>query len=565
MQNNQLDQDAVRLAQAIRQTESQNNPTVKGKSGEHGSYQFMPETWNQYSKKYGVNVPLEQATPVQQNEVAYKRIKELKDQGYNVGQIASIWNSGQPEWEGKVGVNKHGVQYNVPQYVDKVANTYQSLKSGQQPQQGSSGYVTQVAISKPTQSNQQQSSEPEEKGYVEDLGGKIGERAKYVAQGISDAVTGKINPLSGILHTAGGIAGGVNDIVGTTLEHTPIVGSVVKGIGNVIGKGVEGVLQTDIGKKGLETATKFAEEHPELSANLGDVGNIVGAAGTFTGIGAAKNLATKGIAGALGRNVLKDVVLDVAPELGENALAKSVAKQGLKKSLLTGKISSVADTATKEVADAVARSVPGFSKATTFADKVNLTRDAVYNMADNLKKAVIQSGDKAYDFKQLAQKLYNPDLPILLSKDGLDTAYDRVLAKTLDLVKKQGNKVSDLFEARKAFDQLIQREIPNIYTSETLTPMRTAIKDLRRGLNDFISENLPENVGFKQSLRTQSRLFDAIENMSPKAVKEIGSTRVSRFISRHPKTAGLIKKGAVAAGTGLATGLGIKGYDILNN
>lgn len=132
-----LDQDAVTLAKAIRQTESNGNFTARGKSGEYGAYQFTQPTWDKTSKKYGINVPLEQATPEQQNEVAYKQIKEWKDQKYNPGQIASMWNSGKPdayldtEYKGK---NKYGVTYDVPAYAKSVATAYQTLKQGGQVQ-----------------------------------------------------------------------------------------------------------------------------------------------------------------------------------------------------------------------------------------------------------------------------------------------------------------------------------------------------------------------------------------------------------------------------------------------
>lgn len=136
MQPNQLDQDAVNLAKAIRQTESGGNFKAQGKSGEYGGYQFTEPTWNSYAKKHGVNASLKDATPEQQNEVAYKQIKEWKDAGYNVGQIASIWNSGKPDAYNDPsykGVNKYGVAFDVPAYAKSVATTYQSIKSGGQP------------------------------------------------------------------------------------------------------------------------------------------------------------------------------------------------------------------------------------------------------------------------------------------------------------------------------------------------------------------------------------------------------------------------------------------------
>lgn len=144
MDNKQLDPQVVNLAKAIRQTESGGNWSAKGKSGEYGAYQFTPETWSESSKKYlGQEIPLEKATPQQQNEVVYKRIKEWKDSGKNVGQIASMWNAGEGEpdaYTGKfsngqpsVGKNKKGVSFDVPSYANSVASAYQNLKRGVTP------------------------------------------------------------------------------------------------------------------------------------------------------------------------------------------------------------------------------------------------------------------------------------------------------------------------------------------------------------------------------------------------------------------------------------------------
>ncbi len=130
----QLDSDAKNLAMAIRQVESGGDPTARGKSGEFGAYQFTQPTWDTLSKKHGVNVPLDQASLEQQNEVAYKQIKQWKDSGYNPGQIASMWNSGKPDAyldPAYKGVNKSGAHYDVPAYAKSVATAYQQLKQGQ--------------------------------------------------------------------------------------------------------------------------------------------------------------------------------------------------------------------------------------------------------------------------------------------------------------------------------------------------------------------------------------------------------------------------------------------------
>lgn len=149
---NDLDPTVVNLAKAIRQTESGGDFNAKGQSGEHGGYQYTPDTWNAVAPKYGITSKLETATPQEQNAVTYNRIKEWKDSGKNVTQIASMWNAGEGEpdaYTGKFGkdtgshkagdpsrgVNAYGAKYDVPKYAESVANAYLALKNGGEVQQ----------------------------------------------------------------------------------------------------------------------------------------------------------------------------------------------------------------------------------------------------------------------------------------------------------------------------------------------------------------------------------------------------------------------------------------------
>ena len=123
-----LDQGVALLARAIRKVESNDNFKAEGASGEFGAYQFMPDTWAVLARRYlgNAHAPM---SPTNQDKVAYYEIKNLKDKGNNPKQVASIWNSGKPEWEGKKGTNKYGVKYDVPAYVNKVINAYKDKQT----------------------------------------------------------------------------------------------------------------------------------------------------------------------------------------------------------------------------------------------------------------------------------------------------------------------------------------------------------------------------------------------------------------------------------------------------
>ena len=129
--NEPIDQDIVTLAKAIRQKESGGNYEARGGSGEYGAYQFMPETWKNAAKNVlgDENAPM---TRENQNKVMYARLKEKKDAGWNIGQIASWHNSGSPDNynNNHRGINKFGVKYDTPAYAAAVASLYKQFKSG---------------------------------------------------------------------------------------------------------------------------------------------------------------------------------------------------------------------------------------------------------------------------------------------------------------------------------------------------------------------------------------------------------------------------------------------------
>ena len=128
-----LDENVKKLAIAIRNTETGGNYAGVGASGEGGAYQWMPGNFSAGAKKYlgDENAPM---TEENQNKVAYYTVKELKDKGYGPGQIASMWNAGDPEayLKDHRGVNKYGVAYDTPAYVSKVQAEYSRLSGEKQ-------------------------------------------------------------------------------------------------------------------------------------------------------------------------------------------------------------------------------------------------------------------------------------------------------------------------------------------------------------------------------------------------------------------------------------------------
>ena len=117
--------EVIKIASIIKKHESDNNYQAIGASGEYGAYQFMYMTWEQYCYKFLGKVVLQ--TEINQDIIAFAKINDLLMEGYSSEQIASIWNSGKPEYENKIGYNKMNVYYNVPAYVEKFMNEYNKM------------------------------------------------------------------------------------------------------------------------------------------------------------------------------------------------------------------------------------------------------------------------------------------------------------------------------------------------------------------------------------------------------------------------------------------------------
>jgi len=151
--------EAWDLTKAIAYTENGGKPDIKntkaGKTGETKSvFQFEPATWSNYSKQvFGKVVP---ETPDAETYVVQQKVTNWLKQGNTPQQILSMWNAGVGEpnaYTGKfsdgspsVGTNeKYGVEYNVPEYVDKGMNYLKQFSDSNEPQPNTPTGTTQTS------------------------------------------------------------------------------------------------------------------------------------------------------------------------------------------------------------------------------------------------------------------------------------------------------------------------------------------------------------------------------------------------------------------------------------
>lgn len=143
----------VKMAIAGNETEGEADPyaaqeRAKGGRGQ-GKYQFEPETWARLAKEVA---PLLQRKPSsfdinnpedQETLATYDIDKQLKA-GYRPEQVATYWQTGDPNSTVTTGTNKQGVPYDVPGYLDRFRQRYAQAEqqfAGQEGQ-GSQGRMS---------------------------------------------------------------------------------------------------------------------------------------------------------------------------------------------------------------------------------------------------------------------------------------------------------------------------------------------------------------------------------------------------------------------------------------
>lgn len=266
-------------------------------------------------------------------------------------------------------------------------------------------------------------------------------------------------------------------------------------------------------------------------------------------------------------NFIKDLI---TPELtqtkGINAIKTGKVTEGgvLKDRDITGAVPFFEDTA-KAVSE-----VPGISKSKTLLENNNAIHDHIGTVADDLVSQLKTLGKdmKIANLEQVPAKFNNymkgvkttlKENPTLVG-DAEKTA-TKILDKFESLVKEEGSTPDAILSARKKLDSWMSTQKgDNIFDPKTEGAVSVALRAIRQGGNDFISSLAKdvdgnEIVKVQDMLAKQTNLYNAIDNIAPKAFKE-GASGFKRWIKAHPKLVGTAKiLGTAGVGGGTAGAL----------
>jgi hypothetical protein len=344
------------------------------------------------------------------------------------------------------------------------------------------------------------------------------------------------------------VGGGIEQVASLAL---PIGGAPAK---TILGKAAQGA-GIGAGLSGAQAVAddKSADEVAKDMAVGGAAGFALGGAG-----GAVSKLTTpKGVDQKVREFLTPIVNKNKTGEYAARIRAGKVTEGGL----IKGR--EIAPDAHQIEVEDVVKAIPGIDKVKSNLDANNLIHDQIGAKAAQLEADLanrevqpVVTQQHWNDYIDGVEKAVeeNP----LLTGDAQSSAI-RIMNKFSKLLPKDRDiTASDILSARKELDIWMK----SLRGSGVLDPAKESaasigLRAVRQGANNLLAELSPD-VAVKQSLREQSLLYDAVDTLSEKALKE--APRITeRFFENHPllgKAAKYLGAAAAITAIGGAAGYG---------
>lgn len=355
-------------------------------------------------------------------------------------------------------------------------------------------------------------------------------------------------PIETPLQIVGQGAGFITDILGeaakSLVEKTPsFIKEPIKHLG-------ADFLETEPAKAGLkaiqggvEMYQDWKQKNPRLALDLESVVNI----GTLLpiGKGAQLGLKTTGKLAGKGATALekglaeqgfKDALEIIKPVLSKTEKQEALeAGRGIVKNrILPRRYEKITLEPTKreiEMAETIKDIV---SKSKNPVDNINAIDNEIGRLAN-----VVQEGLKANNtifnknqLKTALGKAKEGSRVVFGTDKTLQSSYDAVIDEMLRQVDETSGNLSGLLQARKNFDNIINQKFPNLLSSPMGDSARqNAVRDVRQAVNQFIADKLPEGNEFKELLKKQNLMYDAIGNISKKTASAVDASVVKKVMS----------------------------------
>ncbi len=377
------------------------------------------------------------------------------------------------------------------------------------------------------------------------------------------------------LQVVGQGAGFAFDVLGEAIKSViDKIPDAIKEPAKAVGKEI---LDTPIGQAGIraiaegtEVYRDWKEGNPRAARNLEAAVNVaslfpVGAGGkavTQEALGITGKVAGKA-ATVLEKSALKGIEAEKQSfirNLIRPVQTKAIKEAQVARTIETGvgpfKKSIIAPSKSELRAEQELMKIPELKKGMTAQQSHNVVQDALSRESESLASKLAKPENKfTFTHKELLSRIERAKQKLsespLIVGDAEKTA-DKLIAKVKSLVEERPATGANLLQVRKDFDVWVKSQKPKAFDATSENAFTIANKEIRRAINNFLDEKAP-NAGVKESLARQSALFDAIDNIIPKAAIE-ADTAFRRVLQRVGEVLGT--KSRIVQGIVAAVGIG---------
>lgn len=485
------------------------------------------------------------------------RVDEKRKQGYTDSDILDVLSKRDSTLSDRISKTRD--RYNVDK---KITNDRDLINFMSQTFSGSAPTVRSIPL-KEVPVKEKKRTLPK-RGYLssvfeeykeagEDIKSGIEESAKQIERGSrTGGVRGGLESAHGVLRGGLRTVGGVAGAAFAPITEAPVIKPALEFVGSKVAE-IPGV--SDIAKRAEELSIKYPEYAKDIK-NIIDI-SILGTGKTVEKpVGTALERAGTAVE-KTGAETIKKSKSQFSQELVKPISTKKVKLAEVSRTTETGglfKKDIVTPTKTEMFIAAEVAKIPGISVKNTFQKNYNIIRDYNLKMAKELKSKVA-SNNFIIPKKEIKSKLRIASEELKNNPLIVGNA-EKTAQKLIDganrIIDRNAGTGSGILKARKEYDAWVLTQKPKAFDATAENAFTTANNTIRRTFNTILDEKAV-NVGVKDSLKKQSSLYTAIENIAPKAALE-ANTVFGRTLQSVGKILGT--KNKIVQGIAAAAGIG---------
>jgi hypothetical protein len=353
----------------------------------------------------------------------------------------------------------------------------------------------------------------------------------------------------------------IAETIGTGVKGVSLLipDAVEKPVVNAFATAANTVLSTSAGQLALQALDGGTEDYQRLKKESPE---------TFKAIEAAVNIPlllgpsvfSKPVSnsiGSAGTRIVNasDKKIAKTKEKFVNDLIKPVqTKKVLEEQLPRTRVEGVLQRAVVELTpdekemSTILQNIPSVSYGKTLKHNGIVIRDTIYKKADDLikkldkqeKNRIAATGATGrVDVQQVSDRLIKDvqDLietnPLLKGQKPLQDTANALLNKTLQLLKDKPLTPANVLRVRQDLDKFILKNKGSVFNAADENALSIPFRTIRETLNSVVDEAVP-SAGVKKSLREQTLMYRALDNINPKAAEE-AATILGRTVQNITK------------------------------